>query len=156
MFEVGGFFGTRADVLVDAVLLAFWILPFLLLFSFRHAKNMAFGVHKKIQLAAFILVAGMVILLEVDIRFFSLTDAIKKSIFYGNVVFNIILAIHIIVAVAALLGWAFLAIKSLKEFQKGLPGAFSKYHKKAGIAVFLGLCFTALSGSLIYVMLFVF
>jgi len=110
MLENGTVFGTRADFLVDLVLLSFWMLPFLLFLSFRMARKEAYAAHKNIQLAALVLVSSMVVLLEIDIRFFSLTKGIKESIFYDGTVFNLLLGVHILVAVVSLLGWVFLAV----------------------------------------------
>ena len=157
MFEGAGIFGTRADLIVDLVLISMWILPFLFIFSFRLAKKKAYETHRNIQIASLILVTIMVVLFEINIRFYALTESIDKDLYYGFEVFNvnILLITHIFIAVATFLCWVYLVIKSLKSFPNKLPGSYSMTHKQLGILIFLGICFTTLSGTFIYKLLFV-
>jgi hypothetical protein len=66
-----------------------------------------------------------------------------------------LLGVHIVVAVATYALWTWLVVASWRRYQAILPGRFSRGHRRLGMAVFGGLCFTAASASGIFMMAFV-
>lgn len=156
IFDAAGFFGTRADLIVDTALAAFWLLPLLMLYSFNQTKKGAYKRHRNLQIAMVSVVTLAVVLLESEIRFFSLTETMKQSSYYGENLFNLILWVHILVAVVTLVSWIYLAVKSSKKLDKTLPGEYSTTHKTWGMMIFFGICYTTVSSTIIYVMLFIY
>jgi putative membrane protein len=66
-----------------------------------------------------------------------------------------LLWIHISVAVATYALWTWLAVTSWRRYGARLPGGFSRRHKRIGIIVFGGLCFTAASATAMFSMAFI-
>jgi len=66
-----------------------------------------------------------------------------------------LLGVHIVVAVATYALWTWLVVASSRRYRQILPGRFSRGHRRLGMTVFGGLCFTAASASGIFTMAFV-
>jgi hypothetical protein len=66
-----------------------------------------------------------------------------------------LLAVHISAAVATYALWTWLAVVSWRRHPGQLPGPFSRRHRRLGLAVFGGLCFTAASATGMFALAFV-
>jgi putative membrane protein len=151
-----GFLGTRADLVVDVTLLGVTLSPFILWHSFKSARLGNRERHRKIQTILFLVLASVVVWFEVDVRITSATKPfVVPSPWVNNLWFDCFLAVHISVAVATFTAWLVLGIRSYQAYQKTLPGTFSVNHKRFGQWIFFGLIYTAMSGSIIYVLSFV-
>ena len=151
-----GFLGTRASFLMDVILVAVDLVPFILVYSISLVKKKNYQAHRAIQFITLTVVVIAVALFEFDIRLSPQPTVLAEAnSWYEDSRFKIFLWLHIICASFTYMTWAGLAYKSNKMFLKTLPGSFSKAHKKIGKLIFLGACYTALSGSVIYYLLFV-
>ena len=66
-----------------------------------------------------------------------------------------LLAVHITVAVVTYVVWTCLVVMSRRRYGVRLPGSFSRVHKRVGLVVLGGLCFTAASATGMFVLAFV-
>lgn len=153
---LNSFLGTRADAVVDAVLVLFIALPALLLMAFRLAARGGYRAHRNLQFGLLVTVCLAILLLELDIRFSDLMEGARTSSLHGSRLLASTFAIHVTVAVATFVSWLLLAVTSWRRFSERLPGSFSTRHRLWGRTVFAGVCLTSLTGALLYSFVFVF
>jgi putative membrane protein len=152
MFEVG-FLGTRALWFMDVVTLWFAVLPFLMAAAIVQARRGRYRAHQRSQTVLFVVTLAMVVLFEVGVRFSGgfAAYAQQSGIAFGALV--TLLAVHILIAVAAVGLWAWVLIDALRRFR--LSGTVAGSHKRYGQAVFAGMSVTSFLGVMIYWLLFV-
>ncbi|WP_101760160.1 DUF420 domain-containing protein [Oceanicoccus sp. KOV_DT_Chl] len=147
-----GFLGTRGDILMDLVILAFFIILPALLFSWHKVRNQDYVTHKKVQLSLASILAVAVVLFEADLKLsggiFELT---KASSYNGTTLLNSLIYGHTLVAILTTLIWIVLIILSLKKFDKPpAPNHFSKTHKRWGTLGMLSMIATGTSAFPLY------
>ncbi len=147
-----GFLGTRADLLLDSVLLVFVAVPIGILYAIRLAADGRFLAHRKLQLALLMVMLGAVVVLELHIRFGGVTAAVRQSSLDGTAVLITTFLVHLTIAIPSLASWTWLVKRSWSEFDTTLPGVFSAGHKAWGRWTFIGVCLTSATGTALYVM----
>ena len=152
MFEAG-FLGTRALWFMDVVTLWFAVLPFLMAAAIVQAKRKRYEAHKRFQAVLFVITLGMVVLFEVGVRFSGGFAAYAEQSGMAFSALVALLAVHILIAVAAVGMWAWLLIDALGRFR--LNGGVAASHKRYGQAVFAGMSVTSFLGVMIYWLLFI-
>ncbi|WP_304420177.1 DUF420 domain-containing protein [Profundicola chukchiensis] len=139
--------------IMTAVMLLSLISPFGVYYAVQLAKRKDFKAHRKIQNIIFIICVVGVLALEGLIRAEGGSGSLASaSEYYHTSFFKFTLISHIIVAVLSYLLWTILIIISNIKFQKSLPGKLSKFHKTAGLIVFGGLIYTAITALIVYLM----
>jgi len=127
-----GFLGTRADVLMDVVLLSFIIILPILIISWRFARRVKnYTAHRNIQLTLAITLAIVVGIFEYDLSMaggiFELT---KGGVYEGTAVLLWSIYIHSAFSVATSIIWVTLIIASLIKFDNPpTPNQFSRIHR---------------------------
>jgi len=152
MFEAG-FLGTRALWFMDVVTLWFGLLPFLMGAAIIVAKRKRFDLHQQAQTVLFVLTLGMVVLFEVGVRFSGGFAAYAEQSGVAFSALVTLLAVHILIAVAAVGAWAWLLIDALRSYRSA--GSVAAKHKTYGQAVYAGMSVTSFLGVMIYWLLFV-
>ena len=147
-----GFLGTRGDILMDLVILAFFIILPALLYSWQKARSGNYQQHKFSQLSLFIVLTVAVILFEADLTvsggIFQLT---KESAYAGTTMLNSLIYGHTIVAILTSFIWIGLIVFSLKRFDKPpKPNHFSQAHRFWGTAGMLTMIVTGVSAFPLY------
>lgn len=152
MFEAG-FLGTRALWFMDLVTLWFALLPFLMGAAIMVAKRKRYDLHQRAQTVLFAVTLGMVVLFEVGVRVSGgfAAYAEQSGVSYGALV--TLLAVHILIAVAAVGMWAWLLIDALRSYR--VSGEVAAKHKTYGQAVYAGMSVTSFLGVMIYWLLFI-
>jgi hypothetical protein len=146
---------TRADAFVNFAYAVTLLAPCTALVSFRLARRRRHEVHRAIQIALVGVCVLAVLVLEARIRLEGGSGAfIAQAPEALRTWARRLLLIHIGFAVATYIAWATLAVLSWRRFAVRLPGAFSRNHRRIGWAVFAGLCFTAVSATGMYVLVF--
>lgn len=79
-----GFLGTRADFLIDAVLLFFIAVPFVMYYVVSLPSRGAHRMHRNLQGGLLLLMALAVLFLELSLRSDSTKEAIAASAFAGT------------------------------------------------------------------------
>lgn len=150
-----GFLGTRADILMDFVVVGIIITPLLMFYAFRLANGGRYIAHRNLNMILVSVLLLVVVLFEIDIRLAGGSKAFIGGSHFADAPFlTWLLRVHITIAVTSFLGWVLLEIKSFKSFLKILPGEFSSNHKKFGIAIFCGVILTAITGVSVYILSF--
>lgn len=147
------FLNTRANLLVDIVMLINILAPLIMYFSFKQARQKNHSAHKRTQLWLLIVCFSAVMALEINIRMEG--GALVNGVHTDTTLFKWIFGLHVTGAILTYIIWAYLAWKSLKLFNVDLPGKYSKTHKRLGQTIFLGMWFTSASAIAVYVFGFV-
>jgi putative membrane protein len=151
MFETG-FLGTRALWFMDLVTLWFAVLPFLLAAAILLAMRKHYRVHLRLQSLGFGFTLAAVVVFEVGVRFTGgfVAYAEQSSFTFGPLAS--LLAVHVLIAVAAVGAWAWLLIDALQRYHRS--GEVAAVHKRYGRLVFAAMTLTSFLGVLIYYLLF--
>ena len=156
MFQPG-FLGTKAPFFMDFVTLIVAFLPLLVGIAISFAKNKKYTLHARVQWAIFIISVIVVSYFEYGIRLGGGYETFVKNTQVSHDYLFVVLVIHIIISVLTLGIWASTLFRARSDAsQGGLPGNYSKSHKKAGIRTFIGIVLTSLTGIWVYLLLFVF
>jgi putative membrane protein len=140
-----GFLGTRADILMDIVILSFLLILPLLAVSWQRARSGCYAQHRAMQLTLASFLAVAVLFFELDLKLsggiFELT---RESAYAGTGLLNTLIYGHTLVAIGSALIWVPLVFISMKKFGKPpAPNAFSGRHRFWGR---LGMVLMILSG----------
>ena len=153
-----GFLGTRADMLMDVVVLSFIVILPILIWSWRLARHTKqFSQHRRIQLALALTLLVVVGVFEYDLSksggIFELT---KSSPYAGSVLLNTTIYVHTLFAVVASLIWLVLIAFSLWKFGANPePGKFSRTHRAWGKAGMITMILAGLTSPPLYYLGFV-
>lgn len=146
-----GFLGTRGNLLMDTVVVAIVLTPFLFLWAVRLAKRGRYTQHRNFQTGLLGVLLVVVILFEVDVRLSGGTEGfLAGSPYLGTPLLKWLLRIHVVVAVATTLLWLAIAVQAWRARMDLNPLAFSAAHRRRGYWVFAGVIFTAVSGVWLY------
>jgi putative membrane protein len=129
-----GFLGTRADILMDLVLLSFAVILPAISWSWWQARQGHYLTHKKTQLLLGAVLAVAVLMFEIDLKvsggIFVLT---ADSVYNGTTLLNSWIYGHTVVAILTTFIWIGLIVASLRKFPNPpAPGEFSKTHRLWG------------------------
>ena len=148
---MNGFLGTRADLIIDLIMVITGFLPLLLLYSFYLASKGRYTLHKNLQLFLLLLSSIAVIALELDIRLGGVENIATQSSYYNSPTLKTVFVFHLIVAISSFFLWSWMAFKfSLLSVAK----IKRTNHKLWGKILFTLLILTLVSGWAIYVMFF--
>lgn len=151
-----GFFGTRADVLMDLVLVVFIVLPGLMHWAVRLVRKGRHRSHRNFQVVSVVAILAAVVLFEVDVRVSGgSATLLGPSPLWQSGFLKPFLIVHVLIAVTTFLAWLILDIRSWRRFGGGsfeLPGGFSPTHRRWGKSIVVGVWLTSLTGIGLYVM----
>jgi len=146
-----GFLGTRGDLLMDAVVVAIVLTPFLFFWAVRLARSGRYTQHRNLQTGLLGVLLLAVILFEVDVRVSGGTEAfLAGSPYLGTALLTWLLRIHVAIAVATFGLWLAIVVQAWRARMDLHPQAFSAVHRRRGYWVFAGVVFTAVSGVWLY------
>lgn len=150
--------GSRADLLIEAVVVAELVAIPVLLRAIRAAREGQYGLHKALQLTLASIFAIATVALEVDIRlaggmaYFSAGGRYEGTIFLNAVLYG-----HLAVAAVNAALWSVFPVVSWRRFRAQLlPGTFSALHRTLGWWAVVAYALTSGSGLLLYIVGFVF
>ncbi len=147
-----GFLGTRGDILMDLVIVAFLLIMPVLLMSWRCARCGDYTRHRALQIGLASVLAVAVVLFEIDLKLsggiFILT---APSAYSGTTLLNSLIYGHMLVAIGSVLVWAPLLLFSAKHFgNPPQPGVFSERHRFWGRVGMLLMMLSGLSALPLY------
>lgn len=148
-----GFLGTRADILMDLVVVSLVAVLPLIAFSWTRARQRRYALHKRVQLTMGSILAVVVVLFEVDMRLaggiFELT---KGSRFAGTAFLNGSIYFHTFLSIVTALIWLVLLIASVRKFgSPPRPTSFGPRHRFWGRIGMVGMALTGITGIQLYV-----
>jgi hypothetical protein len=147
-----GFLGTRADILIDIVMLSFVVILPVLILSWRYARHRRYALHRRVQLTLGFTLAVVVAIFEYDLAvsggIFELT---KGSDYEGTAILNASVYVHTAFAVLSAIIWVALIAFSLFRFDNPpVPNAFSRRHRFWGRAGMLTMILSGLTAPPLY------
>lgn len=153
-----GFLGTKAPFFMDFVTIIVALLPLLVFGAIWLARGGHYKVHALLQSLIYIVSVIVVGYFEYGVRVgggfahFATQSGISSSYLVT------ILVLHITVATLTFIAWSYVVFKAISDFKSAkLPGAGSSItHKLWGKRVYIGIVLTAVTGILVYLLLFVF
>ena len=148
-----GFLGTRADMLMDIVVLSFIVILPILIWSWRLARHeKKYRLHRTVQLTLALALLVVVGVFEYDLsRSGGIFELTKGSAYSGTAVLNTAIYVHTLFAVAASLIWLALIIFSLWRFgTHPEPGNFSRTHRAWGKAGMITMMMAGLTSPPLY------
>ncbi len=155
MFQAG-FLGTRAPFFMDLVTLIVSLLPLLVGLAISFARKGNYSLHGTVQTLIFVISVLVVGYFEYGVRLGGGYEAFVKDTQVSHDYLFIVLVIHIIISILTLGIWTSTLFKARKDYERGLPGPYSRSHKRAGLRTFTGIVLTSLTGIWVYLLLFVF
>ncbi len=155
MFEAG-FLGTRAPLFMDMVTLIVALLPLLLGSVVLLARAGHYQAHKIAQIALFIISVIVVGYFEYGVRIGGGFDEfVKESSLSHSFIFYFLL-FHIAIAIITLYTWSKTLGFSIKAYSHtNLPGSESAHHIKMAKQTIVWINATAITGIVVYLLLFV-
>ena len=147
-----GFLGTRADILMDLVLLSFLVILPAICWSWLKVRAGSYQTHKTTQLTLGAILFVAVVLFELDLKLsggiFELT---KDSRYNGTVLLNSWIYGHALVAILTSFIWVGLIVFSLRRFPKPPePSEFSRTHRFWGRTGMVTMMMAGLSAFPLY------
>ncbi len=129
-----GFLGTRADLLMDIVIVALVAVVPIVLYNWQLARRGQYARHKTLQISLALLLAAVVGLFEVNLRLQGgIFAATRASAYAGTPTLDFWIYFHTFFAVTTLFLWTGLILVSLRRFANPpVPGAFSARHRLWG------------------------
>ena len=126
-----GFLGTRADLLMDIVIVALVAVVPIVLYNWRLARTKQFSRHKAMQIALIIVLGAVVGVFEYDLSSQGgIFKATAASSLAGTPTLNFWIRFHSFFAESTVLIWLVLITVSLIKFPKPpAPNAFSGIHR---------------------------
>jgi putative membrane protein len=148
-----GFLGTRADFLMDVVILALVAVVPLVLYNWSLARRGQYGIHKTLQVSLAVLLAVVVGLFEYNLRLQGgIFEATKASSYAGSFTLDFWIYFHTFFAITTIIVWATLIVLSLRRFPSPpVPGAFSATHRRWGRIGMIWMLVTGVTSLPVYV-----
>lgn len=147
-----GFLGTRADLLMDIVIVALVAVVPIVLWNWHLARSRRWLQHKRMQIGLAVLLALVVGLFEYNLRLQGgIFEATRASSYAGTATLNFWIWFHTLFAITTLLVWAGLIVASLRRFPSPpVPGAFSPRHRFWGRIGMLWMLSTGVTSLPVY------
>ncbi|MEW5847682.1 MAG: DUF420 domain-containing protein [Myxococcota bacterium] len=149
-----GFLGTRANLLLDLILLVTLATPLVMLASFRLVRARKWQQHRRVQVGWLVLCFTAVFTFEGVLRLQGGSGSFVSASPYAGPALRTLLNGHIAGAILTYTAWLVLAVMSHRRAEQVLPGTFSRRHKKVGWLVFGGAIYTAVTALGMYVFTF--
>lgn len=148
-----GFLGTRADFLMDVVILALIAVVPIVLYNWRLAREGRYDRHKFFQVGLALLLGIVVGLFEYNLRLQGgIFAATRASSFAGTVTLDFWIYFHTFFAITTIFIWLGLILLSLRRFPNPpRPGDFSGTHKRWGRIGMIWMLTTGVTAIPVYI-----
>ncbi len=148
-----GFLGTRADVLLDIVIVSLVVVVPVLIYSWTKVRQKQYALHKGVQLTLLAVLTVAVGVFEADMNGLGgIFVATAASSYAGTPTLNFWIYLHTAFAILTTLLWFVLAIASVMKFPKPpQPNAFSGTHRVFGRLGMITMAITGLTSVPVYV-----
>jgi len=152
-----GFLGSRADGVIDLLVVSLVAVLVVLAHSLGRARSGAFRTHRALQLGIVVIVALELVAFELDIRLRGGWSALASgSSLAGTGILKMVLAVHLVFAISTVVLWGWLTFASLRHFSRhDLPGGFSRWHRLWGRVAAIDLNLTCVTAVAVYIVFFI-
>lgn len=148
-----GFLGTRADLLLDLVIVSLVVVVPVLAFSWIKVRQGRYALHKGLQLTLLAVLAVAVGAFEANMRRLGgIFEATRASAWAGTTTLDFWIWFHTALAIATTLVWIVLATASVRRFPAPpAPNAFSVRHRRWGRTAMVLMALTGLTSLPVYI-----
>lgn len=148
-----GFYGTRADILVDIVITSLVVIIPVILWSWKKVREKGYLHHRNIQLVLTGVLVLVLIVFETDLRYAGGIFAITQGSRYaGTPLLLASIYIHMTFSISTAVIWLGLIFSSMLKFPRPpAPNQFSRFHRFWGRLGMIDLILTGLTGLELYV-----
>lgn len=138
---------SRASFMTDVVAVGLAVILPLVVFGWYLAHSRGnYQLHKRLQTSLTIALGTIVLLFELDVRFFDWHDRAAPSPYYDTWLFPL-LYVHLVIATSTALLWTFAVTHAYMNIPKpARPSRASYWHKRLGTAAGVGMFGTAFTG----------
>ena len=152
-----GFLGSRADFLIDTLVVSLVIVLAALAYSLGRARKGRYRTHRALQLGIGLAVAVELLVFELDIRLRGGWSALTSgSSLAGTGILQLVLGVHLVFAISTLVLWVWLIPASLRRFPNhDLPGSFSARHRILGRLAAIDMALTCVTAVAVYIAFFI-
>jgi putative membrane protein len=149
-----GFLGTRADLLMDLVIVALIAVVPIVLYNWHLARSGRFARHKTLQISLALLLAVVVGVFEVNLRLQGgIFAATGGSSYAGTATLDFWIYLHTFFAITTLFVWTGLIVMSLRRFPgPPTPGPFSATHRFWGRLGMVWMLVTGVTSLPVYIL----
>jgi hypothetical protein len=152
MLSLPGFWGTRADLILDVVVTSFVLYLPVFALSIRAAQGRRYGVHRAVQTGLLAVLGIVIALFEISVRRKGGADGLFSGGTYaGTPLLHWSFRTHLAAASFTFTLWLGLLLISHRKWRSDLPGGFSRWHRRLGWAVMAGLVSTVVTSIELYV-----
>jgi uncharacterized membrane protein YozB (DUF420 family) len=153
-----GFLGTRASFMLDVLVIAMLVVVVVLAWSIYQVKyRRRYQLHKWVQVSLGLVLLVAVIVFEVDVRLYGWEERAAGQL-GGHAPTHVwvMLAIHLVFAVAATILWPVVILRALLNFSNPpAPGPHSRFHRRWARVAAIDMFITAFTGWTFYYLAFV-
>ncbi len=148
-----GFLGTRADLLMDIVIVALVAVVPIVFYNWSLARSGRYSRHRSMQVSLAVLLGAVVGLFEFNLRLQGgIFQATAASRYAGTATLNFWIYFHTFFAITTILIWAALIVISQRRFPKPpAPNAFSGTHRLWGRLGMIWMLATGVTSIPVYV-----
>ncbi len=149
-----GFLGTRADILMDLVVVSLVLILPALAVSWTWARGKSYRRHRNLMMSLGGTLAVVVTLFEVDMRMAGgIFEMTKDSAYAGTLLLNASIWGHTALSISTSILWAWLLIVSWRRFPKPpAPAEFSARHRFWGKVGMTTMALTGITGLELYIL----
>ena len=149
--------GSRADALMDLVILSLVIIIPIVIYSWNTVRKKKFKKHKNTQIILFVVLLIVVMLFELDMKAHGgIFEMVKGSRFENTTFMSVSIYFHTFLSITTSLIWFILIVFSVFKFDKTpKPNSFSKTHKLWGKIGMIDMILTGITGVQLYIIGFV-
>ena len=153
-----GFLGTRADILLDLVIVSLVVVVPVLAYSWMKVRQRRYSLHKGMQLTLLIVLGVAVTAFEINMRMLGgIFEATRASAYAGTATLDFWIWFHTACAIATTVLWIALAILSVRRFPRPpVPNDFSARHRFWGRTGMILMGLTGVTSLPLYVYGFAF
>lgn len=147
--------GSRASFAMDLVTAGMVLVVPTLTTALWMAKRHRYAVHKKIQVALSTILALVIIIFEIEVRFSGWRQNALASAYYDTWLFPV-LYVHLFVAISTTVLWSATMYFAMRRFASPpRPGDHSSLHLKLARPAAIGMYLTSITGWTFYTLAFV-
>ncbi len=152
-----GFLGSRADGVIDLLMVSLVAVLVVLAYSLGRARSGAFRSHRALQLGIGLAVTLELVAFELDIRMRGgWTALVSGNALAGTGILKAVLAVHLVFAISTVVVWVWLISASLRRFSRhDLPGGFSRRHRLWGKLAAVDMTLTCVTAVAVYIVFFI-
>lgn len=155
---IDGFFGTRASLMMDLMVLVMALVTVVLVWSVYQVKvRRRFGLHRRVQIPLGLGLLVAVVLFELDVRLNGWEERAAGVV--GGEASGVVwtaLAVHLVFAVFSVLLWPVVIVRAARNFgNPPQPGGHSAWHRRWAPVAAVGMVITAVTSWIFYAVAFV-